>query len=157
MLIRPHHDDDLPALWMLHQKTGLSPFRNSEFTAWVNQNMTWVAVCGGQIAGFVLIQDAPDHQDVLLLVVAPLYRRQGIARRLMQTLLTLKKQMFIEVEATNTPALSLYQSLGFEPIGQRRDYYGPNRHAIVMRELTKGFAERFERPRRAPTESPECN
>ncbi len=157
MLIRPHHDDDLPALWMLHQKTGLSPFRNSEFTAWVNQNMAWVAVCEGQIAGFVLIQDAPDHQDVLLLVVAPLYRRQGIARRLMQTPLTLKKQMFIEVEATNTPALSLYQSLGFKPIGQRRDYYGPNRHAIVMRELTKGLAERFERPRRAPTESPECN
>lgn len=157
MLIRPHHDDDLPALWMLHQKTGLSPFRNSEFTAWVNQNMAWVAVCEGQIAGFVLIQDAPDHQDVLLLVVAPLYRRQGIARRLMKTRLTLKKQMFIEVEATNTPALSLYQSLGFKPIGQRRDYYGPNRHAIVMRELTKGFAERFERPRRAPTESPECN
>ncbi len=156
MLIRPHHDDDLPALWMLHQKTGLSPFRNSEFTAWVNQNMAWVAVCGGQIAGFVLIQDAPDHQDVLLLVVAPLYRRQGIAHRLMKTSLTMKKQMFIEVEATNTPALSLYQSLGFEPIGQRRDYYGPNRHAMVMRGPTEGLAEHYVMPS-APTESPECN
>ncbi|MFM7622274.1 MAG: GNAT family N-acetyltransferase [Alphaproteobacteria bacterium] len=135
MVIRPHNTNDLPALWVLHQNTNLSPFRQSEFEAWVHQNMTWVAVREGELAGFILIQDAPDHQGVLLLAVDPLYRRQGIARRLMQTFLPLKKQIFIEVEATNTPALSLYQSLGFDPIGQRRDYYGPSRHAVVLRLL----------------------
>lgn len=133
MVILPHHDGDFFRLWELHQKTGLSPFHPSEFTNWLHQHTGWVAVYEGHLAGFLLIQDTLDHQDVLLLAVDPRYRRQGIARRLMQTLFPLKKQIFVEVETTNTPALSLYQSLGFEPVGQRQHYYGPNRHAMVLR------------------------
>ncbi len=133
MVIRPHNPDDGPALWTLHQKTGLSPFHQSEFENWLNQHTTWVAVWQGNLAGFVLIQDTLDHQDVLLLVVDPLYRRQGIARSLLQTLFPLKKPLFVEVEDTNTDAMNLYQTLGFQPIGGRHNYYGPSRHALVMR------------------------
>jgi ribosomal-protein-alanine N-acetyltransferase len=133
MVIRPHTPDDGPALWTLHQKTGLSPFHQSEFGNWLNQHITWVAVWQGNLAGFVLIQDTLDHQDVLLLAVDPLYRRQGIARSLLQTLFPLKKPLFVEVEDTNTDAMNLYQTLGFQPIGGRHNYYGPSRHALVMR------------------------
>ncbi len=133
MVIRPHTPDDGPALWTLHQKTGLSPFHPSEFGNWLNQHITWVAVWHGHLAGFLVIQDTLDHQDVLLLAVDPQYRRQGMARSLLQTLLPLKKPLFVEVEDTNSPALSLYQSLGFQPIGGRHNYYGPRRHALVMR------------------------
>ncbi len=133
MVIRPHTPDDGPALWTLHQKTGLSPFHQSEFGNWLKQHITWVAVWQGNLAGFVLIQDTLDHQDVLLLAVDPLYRRQGIARSLLQTLFPLKKPLFVEVEDTNTDAMNLYQTLGFQPIGGRHNYYGPSRHALVMR------------------------
>lgn len=133
MVIRPHTPGDGPALWTLHQKTGLSPFHQSEFGNWLNQHITWVAVWQGNLAGFVLIQDTLDHQDVLLLAVDPLYRRQGIARSLLQTLFPLKKPLFVEVEDTNTDAMNLYQTLGFQPIGGRHNYYGPSRHALVMR------------------------
>ena len=133
MVIRPHNPDDGPAIWDLHQKTGLSPFHQSEFLDWLNHHTAWVAVWQGNLAGFVLIQDTLDHQDVLLLAVDPLYRRQGIARSLLQTLFPLKKPLFVEVEDTNTDAMNLYQTLGFQPIGGRHNYYGPSRHALVMR------------------------
>ncbi len=133
MVIRPHTPDDGPGLWTLHQKTGLSPFHQSEFENWLNQHITWVAVWQGNLAGFLIIQDTLDHQDVLILSVDPQYRRQGIARSLMQTLFPLKKPLFVEVEDTNTDAINLYQTLGFQPIGGRHNYYGPSRHALVMR------------------------
>jgi ribosomal-protein-alanine N-acetyltransferase len=133
MVIRQETMDDWPALWGLHQKTRLSPFHQSDFGDWLNHHTTWIAVCEGQLAGFLVIQDTLDHQDVLLLAVDPLYRRQGVARSLIQSLCPLKKPLFVEVEDTNTAALNLYQTLGFQPIGRRHHYYGAGRHALVMR------------------------
>lgn len=33
------------------------------------------------------------------------------------------KAMFLEVEASNAPALALYRKLDFVEVGERRDYY----------------------------------
>jgi ribosomal-protein-alanine N-acetyltransferase len=133
MVIRQETMADWPPLWTLHQKTGLSPFHQSDFEDWLHHHITWVAVCEGQLTGFLVIQETLDHQDVLLLAVDPLYRRQGVARSLIQSLCPLKKPLFVEVEDTNTAALSLYQTLGFQPVGRRHHYYGAGRHALVMR------------------------
>ena len=68
-----------------------------------------------------------------MLTVDPVHRRQGIAHALMQAVLISENPIFLEVEDTNTAALALYLSLGFQTLRQRRDYYGPGRHAVVMR------------------------
>ena len=133
MVIRQETMDDWPALWTLHQKTGLSPFHQSDFMDWLHHHTTWVALCKGKIGGFLMIQDTMDHQDVFLLSVDPLYRRQGVARSLIQTLYPLTKPLFVEVEDTNNAALNLYRTLSFQTVGQRRHYYGTDRHALVMR------------------------
>jgi len=47
--------------------------------------------------------------------------------------------MFLEVRPSNTPAIRLYQSLGFTQIGIRRGYYqaqGGREDAVVLRHLT---------------------
>jgi ribosomal-protein-alanine N-acetyltransferase len=33
----------------------------------------------------------------------------------------------------NDPAIALYQRLGFEQLTARDDYYGPGRHALILR------------------------
>jgi ribosomal-protein-alanine N-acetyltransferase len=134
MVIRPKERGDLPALWRLHQKTGLSPYQESDFTAWIDNHACSVALSPeNKMMGFLVLQDNIDHRDLLLLTVDPLYRRQGIARALMHTILTPENPLLLEVEETNTAAVALYHSLDFHIIGQRRDYYGPKRHAVVMR------------------------
>ncbi len=133
MVIRQKQDGDFAFVWPLHQQTGLSPYHESEFRAWFDNHAFWVAVSGETITGFLALQNNIDHQDLLLLTVDPLHRRGGIARALMQAILIPENPIFLEVEDTNTAALALYLSLGFQTLRQRRDYYGPGRHAVVMR------------------------
>ena len=82
-----------------------------------------------QVSGHLLLQAVPTMQaDILTLYVPPTHRRSGIARALVQQALTLAKTqgcqgLTLEVDATNTPAITLYQSCGFQHIGTRAAYY----------------------------------
>lgn len=86
--------------------------------------------------------------DVQTIAVVPNHRGKGLGRLLLRALLGEAQarevaEVFLEVRADNEPALSLYQSEGFEPIDRRVGYYQPDGvDAIVMRlEMpTAGFA-----------------
>lgn len=79
--------------------------------------------------GHVLLQAMPQAQaDILTLYVPPAQRRQGYGMALVKAALTLAKTqgcagLTLEVEATNTAAISLYQACGFQKIGTRAGYY----------------------------------
>lgn len=87
----------------------------------------------GEIIAFISWRPVCDQADLLALAVAENYRRRGLARRLLletapPALLTL------EVAENNGPARRLYESLGFQPVGRRADYYGPGRPALVLQK-----------------------
>ncbi len=70
--------------------------------------------------------------------VDPEERRQGIGRRLIEELIALGKELglsfwTLEVRESNVPAISLYDSLGFEKVGRRpRFYSNPEEAAELM-------------------------
>jgi len=73
------------------------------------------------------------------------YRRLGLGRVLMETvrrtaLVHGKTSWILEVREHNTPALSLYKSIGFHEVGKRRGYYiDTGEAAILMRgDTTNG-------------------
>jgi polysaccharide biosynthesis protein PslH len=79
---------------------------------------------------------APDAEwEILNLAVGPAWRRRGIARRLLEELLNRFPALwFLEVRESNSAAIRLYQSLGFERAGIRPGYYQDSQEAaIVMR------------------------
>jgi ribosomal-protein-alanine N-acetyltransferase len=93
----------------------------------------WVAraAAGTAPLGFALTWHAADEVHVLDLAVEPEFRRAGIARRLMLTVLEEARAraaavVLLEVRASNLPAVALYQSLGFAETGVRRAYYSDN-------------------------------
>lgn len=94
-----------------------------------------------EIDAAATFQVVGDTADLHRVVVHPVARRRGVASVLVADGLAWAAQhgadrMLLEVEHTNTPALSLYAGLGFTEIARRADYYGAGAHAIVMaREL----------------------
>ena len=78
-------------------------------------------------AGFVLSRHVLDEEELLLIAVIPGCRRRGIGERLIAQLFEAAQsrgivRIYLEMRKGN-PAIHLYRKLGFEPIGERRNYY----------------------------------
>jgi [ribosomal protein S18]-alanine N-acetyltransferase len=78
-------------------------------------------------AGFVLTRHAADEEELLLIAVSPSCRRRGLGSALIKLLIEEARKrgtayIFLEMRRGN-PAMHLYQRLGFEPIGERPEYY----------------------------------
>ena len=78
-------------------------------------------------AGFVLTRKAVDEEELLLIAVAPVFRRTGLGERLIHALFehaekSGTRQIFLEMRRGN-PAIHLYEKVGFKPIGERPNYY----------------------------------
>ncbi|MGW9229882.1 GNAT family N-acetyltransferase [Pseudorhizobium sp. NPDC055634] len=93
-------------------------------------------------AGFVLARESAGEAEILTVAVAEKFERSGLGWRLMQATLREAEQrgaeeMFLEVEAANTPAVRLYRKLEFLTVAERPAYYegegGQRSSALVMR------------------------
>ena len=101
----------------------------------------WVATDQqAQLAGFLLCRviDAAEA-EVLDLAVDPPQRRRGVARALLDAFFAGHAgETFLEVRASNQPAIALYRQAGFLATGSRRAYYhSPVENAVVMRRSVK--------------------
>lgn len=91
-----------------------------------------------RVAGFAAFHRVMDEAELRNMAVDPAHQRNGIARALlaegMRALSTHGvSRIFLEVRASNQPALSFYTSAGFELLHTRRAYYrDPAEHALVM-------------------------
>ena len=94
-----------------------------------------VAVSDGRVIGFLVVrQVAADEREILNLAVDPAARRRGVARKLLESeLRRAKTRWFLEVRASNSNAIKLYESAGFRVAGRRESYYqNPDESGIVM-------------------------
>lgn len=146
MKIRRMRIEDAPAIVALEKQCFSDPWsENSIASEAVNPLSYWlVAESDGQIAGYVGSQTVLDSADVMNLAVSPMFRRQGIGQALVTELADyLQKKgviaLLLEVRVSNTPAIALYQKLGFAQVGRRPKYYrNPREDAFILRrELVK--------------------
>lgn len=77
--------------------------------------------------GFVLTRHVLDEEELLLIGVAPGARRRGVGAALIEHMFTAARirgvsRIFLEMRRGN-PAIHFYHRFGFEPIGERRNYY----------------------------------
>jgi ribosomal-protein-alanine N-acetyltransferase len=98
----------------------------------------------GRIVVFGVMMRAPGEAQILNLSVVPDARRQGLGRALLgrfvdDALRSGAEQIFLEVRVSNSAAIALYRSEGFEPVARRTNYYPASppavaEDALVMRK-----------------------
>lgn len=84
-------------------------------------------VDNGPAAGFVLSRTSLDEEELLLFAVAPEFRRNGLGRKMLDQLFADCRGrgvtvIHLEMRRGNA-AERLYRTCGFEPVGQRPNYY----------------------------------
>ena len=99
-----------------------------------------VALDGDIVTGYVGSQSVLGESDMMNVAVHPDYRRQGIAEALVTHLVQALREkgnhcLTLEVRVSNTPAIALYEKLGFTQVGRRPNYYrNPKEDALILRK-----------------------
>jgi ribosomal-protein-alanine N-acetyltransferase len=100
-------------------------------------SMYVVAVCTAHIVGFCGVHYILDEGHITNVAVLNDFRRQGIGKKLVQTMFDLSPSYIdkftLEVRVSNRTAINIYRSLGFKSFGVRPNYYGDNgEDALIM-------------------------
>jgi ribosomal-protein-alanine N-acetyltransferase len=140
MMIRKMTEADLPEVCVIENETFSDPWSEKDFSDSLLDEMNGylVAVIDGRVAGYCGCWGVAGEGNIYNVAVKKEYRRCHIGETMLKTLIRQFEERGItsftlEVRASNEPAIRLYQSLGFEAAGVRRDFYTkPKEDAIIM-------------------------
>ena len=139
--LRPMRVDDLEAVLDIELRAYPFPWTRGIFHDCLRAGYpAWVLEQGQTIIGYGMLNIGADEAHVLNVCTAPEVQGQGHGRRLLRSLLKAARnrgaqRVFLEVRPSNTIAIALYDSEGFNEIGRRPRYYpakGGREDAIVM-------------------------
>jgi len=98
---------------------------------------------GDSVVGYFYAQNIVGEVTLLNIAVAPDCQGKGLGRKLLDEFINFCQQksadsIWLEVRQSNTRAVNLYESAGFNEVDRRTDYY-PAEHgredAIIMSYL----------------------
>lgn len=143
LIIAPVRRQDLDAIMEIEQTSFPTPWDMLSLFLALDDPQGWnrMACQEGRLVGYCFAHAMRDMLHLLNLAVRSGYRRQGIARRLMEELIeyastTARPFIFLEVRPSNIQAKNLYRALGFEQVCTWRQYYHDTRedaHIMVKR------------------------
>ena len=104
----------------------------------LNPNACFLAaVRCGKTVGYVGSYSVCGECYITNIAVLPEYRKRGIGEKLLSALIDIcinenSAFLTLEVRKSNLPAISLYEKLGFECVGERKDFYEmPTENALL--------------------------
>ena len=95
------------------------------------------------LAGFIIaqveVEENTEFGHIITINVAPNFRRQKIATKMLHEIENILKQKGInqcrlEVREDNHTAIKLYQTLGYQTVGKLERYYG-TKHGLYFRKI----------------------
>lgn len=91
-----------------------------------------------KVVGYAGLLVMADEGYITNVAVFPEYRRRGVAEQIIQVFCDFAQGnhlafLTLEVRPGNAPAISLYNSFGFEEVGRRKNYYDlPREDALIL-------------------------
>jgi [ribosomal protein S18]-alanine N-acetyltransferase len=132
-------ESDAPPLARLAADAAVPGWSESSLASTLRDASTIARVVRGAAGapiGFALVRAAAEEVEVLLVAVDRRVRRRGIGRALLAAALArapAARVAHLEVRASNTAAIALYEALGFVAVGRRPRYYDGGEDALTMR------------------------
>lgn len=123
---------DLDAIMHIEPTIYSHPWTRGNFSDSLNSGYSaWVLYDNNQqndIIGYALMMMVMDEAHLLNISVAKAYQKQGLGKFLLNHMMEKAQaygaaNMFLEVRVSNTAAIGLYESIGFNEMAIRRAYY----------------------------------
>jgi len=136
-------EDDIDKVSAIEKRCHLSSWSEQQFlSSLYSKHACWVVKKDNQIIAYAITSTVLGEAELLNIAVSPLLQNQGVAKVLLQALCDSFadsiETFFLEVRASNTPAIALYQSLDFNEVGQRPNYYpakNGREDAVIMAKI----------------------
>lgn len=119
---------DLPQVLAIEQQNYLFPWEEDIFEDCLKAGYScWVCEELDRVLGYCLLSIAVGEAHILNISVDPAEQKQGIGRKMLQHLIDTARgraeTVFLEVRPSNKVAIALYNDMGFNEIGIRKNYY----------------------------------
>jgi len=146
--IRPMQPEDLNSVLAIEAVSFPSPWSHRAYMGELTRNSFahyFVGLIHGQVICYIGLWIMVDEAHITTIAVAPEYRGNRLAERLIEYAEEYSKvwgaeKMVLEVRVSNEAAQKVYKRLGFETIGLRKRYYSDNlEDAYVMLKRYAGF------------------
>ena len=108
-----------------------------------SESFKFVALEKDEVVGFAILDIVLDEGNLLDIAVDEKHRRKGVAKKLFEKMLEKAQEkdlsfITLEVRSSSAPAISLYEAMGFERVGVRKNYYSrPTEDALLMTKYFK--------------------
>lgn len=140
VVIRRLEERDAHPVALIEEATFSMPWHEDSFIRLAQQDheLYVVAEADGAVIGCCGATMAADEGYVNNVVVAEMYRGRGIGTFMLDAVLKLARsydvvRFALDVRRSNAAAIKMYESLGFQAVGSRPDFYHkPAEDALVM-------------------------
>ena len=136
--------DDLAQAFAIECRSHAFPWSEKTFAS--NQGERFINLrldVDGKMVAFAITQVVLDEASLFNIAVDPAFQRRGFGRQLLQHLIDelIKRNvltLWLEVRASNLPAIALYEHLGFNQVSRRPNYYptASGREDAILMALT---------------------
>ena len=138
--IRPLVKEDIPSVAELEARCFSMPFTKKALNE-LFLNTSWhffVATDNNTVVGYISFYCIIDETEIVNVCVMPEHRGKGLGKALTKCAIDFNREIngsrvMLEVRKSNAPAIKLYESLGFIPVGVSKNHYKmPTEDAILM-------------------------
>lgn len=134
---------DLNGIWAIEKLSFPTPWSRFSFLSELGHSLSHTLVAvpprprPRQVWGYLIFWVVAEEMHILNLAVHPQHRRRGLARRLLSEGMNQARDLgarvaWLEVRPSNTPALALYRSFGFQEVGRRPRYYDDTQEDALL-------------------------
>ncbi len=138
---RPLRRDDIDAVAAIEREAFTTPWQPDTFAGLLDRDgVELLALTDAHqgVIGYAVLWCILDQGELANIAVIPARRGEGLGARLLSRVMDVARRrgvekLFLEVRASNAPALAMYTNFGFTQVGRRRAYYDqPKEDALVL-------------------------